>query len=748
MTVLSKKNELNDFEAAARLGFNEKEWRHLVQRLQRFPSVEEAQMLGVMWSEHCSYKASKPALKKLFSRSKNVLEGPGENAGLIHFDEERALAFKIESHNHPSFVEPFQGAATGVGGILRDIFTMGARPVALGNFLRFGPLHLPKHQELLRGVISGISHYGNCVGVPMLTGQIHADASFEHNILVNVFALGIVDKNKIFRSNSGEPGHSIMIWGAKTGRDGIHGASLLASAEFDAENQKEMEQKIRVQVGDPFLEKCLLEACLEVMNDCSEDLLCIQDMGAAGLTCSTMEISDKSNLGMRIDLDRVPQREENMQAFELLLSESQERMLAVVRKGSEEKFRKILNRWQCEAEVIGETTDDGILKMFFQNEQVVDLPVKEMIEPPAFDVPEPIHLNSVIDQVIPEDIKDEAFVLQQILSLPRIANKQKIYERFDSSVGAATRFGPGAEAGVLWLGSEKSPFLGAAMKGAADEALAKDFPALAAAYSLTECIRALACAGAKALAYTDGINMGVPTHSKVQTALHESVRGMNEVAEIFDVPCVSGNVSLYNQTKVQGEARDIDPTVFVVAVGRVEDVRKCRPSSFQKSGNEVWLLEASKNPELFPHSSVYSREILKMQNTQPPFLDLEAEKDLQSALLEAHDLELFESIRDVTDGGLAVALAEACFQNQLGFEGDWSKSQQRRDFQLFDEAGGRVLVELDSSKKAALIKLSMKWKIEAKRIGSVMSDDVFRIRPLLNVRMSELKSAWNSGFFE
>ena len=286
------------------------------------------------------------------------------------------------------------------------------------------------------------------------------------------------------------------------------------------------------------------------------------------------------------------------------------------------------------------------------------------------------------------------------------------------------------------------------MKGAADEALAKDFPALAAAYSLTECIRALACVGAKALAYTDGVNMGVPTHPKVQTALHESVRGMNEVAEIFDVPCVSGNVSLYNQTKVQGEARDIDPTVFVVAVGRVEDVRKCRPSSFQKSGNEVWLLEASKNPALFPHSSVYSREILKMQNTQPPFLDLEAEKDLQSALLEAHDLELFESLRDVTDGGLAAALAEACFENHLGFEGDWSKSQQRRDFQLFDEAGGRVLVELDSSKKAALIKLAMKWKIEAKRIGSVMPDDIFRIRPLLNVKMSDLKSAWNSGFIE
>lgn len=743
-------SSIRDFQLAQSVGLTENEWNWLCQRLQRYPTEEELQMIGVMWSEHCSYKSSKHFLKKLKMDGPAVLQGPGENAGLVDFDEERALAFKIESHNHPSFVEPFQGAATGVGGILRDIFTMGARPIALGNFLRFGPLALAKHRHLMRGVVEGISHYGNCVGVPMLLGQLHTDGCYEHNILVNVFALGILSNKNIFKSNTAIPGHSVMIWGARTGRDGIHGASLLASAQFDSSTQKDLEQKIRVQVGDPFKEKCLMEACLESMEKFPEDLLCIQDMGAAGLTCSTMEISDKSKVGMKIDLNRVPTREAQMKAYELLLSESQERMLAVVRKGTEEKFREVLKRWQCEAEVIGETTDDGRLRMSFDGKEVVNLPVQDIIDPPPAELPPPEEPSSLFKKLesLPPDVGDELSVLKEILSLPRIASKAALYESYDSTVGAATRFGPGHEAGVLWLGSKSNPYLGAAVKAAADEALAKSFPRFAASYSLAECVRALACVGARALAYTDGINMGVPQHSSVQWALSETVSGLNEAAEVFETPCISGNVSLYNQTKIGGEEIDIDPTVFVVSVGKIKDVRLSKPSFFRHKGNEVWLLEVPGNPQTFPHSSVYAREILKLENSETPFLDLVAEKRLQEALLEAHKQDLFASVRDISDGGLAVSLAEACFQNNLGLDADLSKSQQRRDFQLFHEGSGRVIVEIEASRRAALMKLSMKWNLEVRRVGQLVEEDVFRIRPLLSARLSELKSVWTRAILK
>jgi len=742
------------YENAKSLGMTPKEWEFLVSQLERAPSHEELQMIAVMWSEHCSYKSSKWALKKFISTGPQVLQGPGENAGLVSFDETRAIAFKVESHNHPSYIEPFQGAATGVGGILRDIFTMGARPIAIGNFLRFGDLRQKKQQFLLKGVVSGISHYGNCVGIPNVCGQVHFDSCYDHNILVNVLAVGLVDKSKIYRSNTGQAGASVMIWGAKTGRDGIHGASLLASADFES-SQKSSEQKIRVQVGDPFKEKCLMEACLEAMETMQPELFAIQDMGAAGITCATMEMSSKSGVGMRFYLDKVPLREEGMKPFEILLSESQERMLAFVKKGSEEKFKAILKKWQCEAEVVGETTSDGFLKMSFGGEQIVNLPVQRLMDPPPADLPSPSEGTLVdlsTESSTPADVKEEWKVLTRMLSEPRIASKAAIYERYDSTVGAATRVGPGSEAAVLWLGNEKNPHIGLGIKGAWDECLAQINPRLAAHHAAAECVRALACVGAEATALTDGVNLGNPQNPDVQSALIEIVEGLNDAIRVFDTPCIGGNVSLYNQTVLKTEdgretKRDIFPTVFTVMVGRINDVRKTVPSFFQKAGNEIWLLETPGNPQSLPVGSVYSRLFWDENTSAVPWLDLFAERNLQKGLLAAHERGLFTSVRDIGDGGLAVALAEGCFGDpRLGLEADFTKFSGRRDFHLFHEGGGRVIVEIEASRRAELMKFSMEFKLDCKRVGQILADPIFRIRPLLTGSLNDLFAAWRGVF--
>lgn len=743
---------------AQSVGLSEAEWNHLLAVLERQPSIEELQMIGVQWSEHCSYKSSKKHLKKIISQGGSVVQGPGENAGLVNLDDRRAIAFKVESHNHPSYVEPFQGAATGVGGILRDIFTMGARPHVLGNYLRFGDFKNAKQQYLLNGVVSGISHYGNCVGVPTLGGQVHSDPSYESNILVNVFALGLVDKDKVFKSDTASAQQSIMVWGAKTGRDGIHGASLLASADFEEQHGESKEQKIRVQVGDPFKEKCLMEATLECMEKLGSKITAIQDMGAAGLTCSTLEISDKSKVGMRIELDRVPAREDQMEAYELLLSESQERMLAVVEKGSEKEFKEILHKWECAAETIGETTGDGLLKISYRGEQVVNLPVSRLMDPPEPELPSVEAAQPLFDVTskqkafeVPSEPKEEWLSLRYLLSLPRIASKAALYQQYDSSVGGFSVSGPSeASAGVILASGEGQQYLGVAFKGAWDEDYASKNPRYAAQAAMAECYRALACVGAKALGITDGVNLGNPNTPKVQKELSQIVEGMNDAISVFDTPCVSGNVSLYNQTQLKNEARDIKPTTFIVMVGKVEDVRRIKPANFQKPGSEVWLVEVPGNSQKLPHSSVYSRVFWKndAQDSQMPHLNLQSEKLLALFIKEALEEDLCESIRPISDGGLAVCLAESCFQSEktFGFEGDWSKYQDRRDFLLFNESGGRVVLEIEPSKRALLMKLGMKHKLETKRIGTVVEENIFRIRPLLSGPISELQEAWSQCF--
>ncbi|MDB5038526.1 MAG: purL [Bacteriovoracaceae bacterium] len=736
-------------ELAAAVGLSDKEWNHLIFVLGRHPSESELQMIGVMWSEHCSYKSSKRYLKKLITKGKYVLEGPGENAGLIALDAERGIAFKIESHNHPSFVEPFQGAATGVGGILRDIFTMGARPIALGDYLRFGDLNLEKHQYLLDGVIGGIAHYGNCMGIPVVAGHVGSGSSYNGNILVNVFALGIVDRNKIFRSNTGKPGQVVMVWGAKTGRDGIHGASLLASADFESGKTETKEQKIRVQVGDPFKEKVLMEATLECMQSLSSDLAAIQDMGAAGLTSSTTEMAAKSKIGMKIDLSKVPVRETGMKAFELLLSESQERMLAIVEKGSEEKFKAILNKWGCEGEVVGETDDSELLRMTFDGQTVVDLPIQKLMDAPPADLPEP-EWPAVQSQAykIPDEIKKEWEVLEKLLCHPSVASKKEIFKRYDTTVGAATVFGPGQEASVLWVGSKEHPHLGIAFKGVADENFYQLNPRFGAKAAMAKAVRSLSCVGARARAFTDGINVGNPKNAKTQAALSETVEGLNEAIIAFETPCVSGNVSMYNQTVSDGVPRDIYPTTFVVVVGVMDDVRKAVPSLFQSEGSEIWLLEIPGNRELFPEASLYAREFFpELKPSVCPFLDLEGEQRLQNALLKANDLNLMLSCRDVSTGGLAVSLAKACFsEKRFGFEGDLSKTQSRRDQLLFGEAQGRVILEINPNRRSELMKLGAEFNLQIRKLGNVTQDPTFRIRPTLSGSIETLFQAWSSVF--
>lgn len=730
-------------ELALAVGLNETEWAHLYKILGRVPTFSEVQMIGVMWSEHCSYKSSKPYLKQLKTQGDFVLEGPGENAGLVSLDAKRALAFKVESHNHPSFVEPFQGAATGVGGILRDIFTMGARPIALADYLRFGDLKLSKHQYLLEGVVAGIAHYGNCMGIPVTGGSLSSHPSYNGNILVNVFCLGIVEKNKTFKANTAKPGESILVWGAKTGRDGIHGASLLASADFESEKTESVEQKIRVQVGDPFKEKVLMEACLEAMETLKEDLSAIQDMGAAGLTSSTTEMAARSGIGMSIDLNRVPVRETGMKPYELLLSESQERMLAIVKKGSEEKFRRVLEKWGCECALIGETDDSQLLKMRYKDLEVVHLPIAQLMDPPSAKLPEPHWpLNEHFVTQFPEDIKKEWEALEALLRVPEIASKQRIYERYDTTVGNATVLGPGHEASVLWVGDAENPHLGVAFKGVAHEDYYGVHPRYGAQVAMVKAIRALACVGARARAYTDGVNCGNPKHPHVQAALQESVLGFNDVAEIFKTPCVSGNVSLYNQT--QGES-DILPTNFVVMVGVMDDVNLAPPSYFQKKGSEVWLLEVPGNHDPYPNSSLYAREFWPESHRYlaPPFLDLQGEKRLQEALLAAIQKKVFLSAREVGRGGLAVSLAKACFsEERLGFDGDLSKTQARRDQLLFGEMQGRVLVEISPQRRAEVMKLGVEFQLNVKKLGQVCEAPLFRLRPTLTGSTSDLYRAW------
>ncbi len=644
-------------EVVEQHGFTPEEYECVKEIIGREPNYTELGIFSVMWSEHCSYKSSRVHLGRLPTTGERVIVPPGENAGVVDIGDDWCVAFKVESHNHPSFIEPFQGAATGVGGILRDVFTMGARPIAAMNSLRFGHLddkkHANRNKSILKGTVSGIAHYGNCFGVPTIGGEVVFDESYNLNPLVNAFALGIVRKDQIFFGKAEGIGNPVMYVGAKTGRDGIHGATM-ASAEFDDEA---LEKRPTVQVGDPFLEKLLLEACLEAMR--SGAIEGIQDMGAAGLTSSSVEMADRAGNGLDLFLDDVPQRETGMTAYEMLLSESQERMLLVAKKGREKQLVEIFNKWDLEAVVIGKVTEGNRLKIYHHGELMADLPVDKLTESaPKYNRPmsAPERGNAEIEKRNPktEDLNE---VLKLLLSAPNICSKHWVYEQYDHMVRTNTAILPGADAAIVRV-KETRRAISMCLDG--NGRFSAVNPKEGAKLIVAESARNNVCVGAKPIAVTNCLNFASPERPKIMWAFSETIDGIKEACEKFETPVISGNVSFYNETDGDG----ILPTPTIGMVGLIEDVRKIITQGFKNEGNIIALLGVT-NDDL--SVSEYAQTILGYTTNElieigeVPVLDLDLEKKVQDVCLKLADNYLINSAHDCADGGLAVAIAEQCF---------------------------------------------------------------------------------------
>ncbi len=639
-----------DTATLERHGVTADEYDRICQLMGREPNLTELGIFSVMWSEHCSYKSSRVHLKTLPTSGDRVLQGPGENAGAVDIGDGLAAVFKIESHNHPSFIEPYQGAATGVGGIIRDIFTMGARPVALLNSLRFGPPDVPLNRRILEGVVAGIGGYGNSIGIPTVGGEVAFDESYNGNPLVNVFCLGIARHDDIIKGTASGTGNAVYYVGAKTGRDGIHGATM-ASAEFD---EKSEEKRPAVQVGDPFTEKLLLEACLEVMK--SGALIGIQDMGAAGLTCSTSEMGSRGGVGVEIDVKDVPQRETGMTPYEIMLSESQERMLMVVKPGREHEVEAIFEKWDLHAVKVGVVTDGSQLRVRERGTLVVDIPNRALTdEAPVYH--RPTRRPDWLDQVQRLDLASltptgsAADTLRALLASPTIASKRWIYRQYDHMVRTNTIVLPGLGCGVVRVkGTNRA--LAMSVDGQGRFGLLD--PRQGARLAVAESARNVACAGALPIAATNNLNFGNPQKPEIMWQFAEAVAGIGEACRALDTPITGGNVSLYNET----DGTAILPTPVLGIVGVLEDASKVLTRTFKRAGTPVVLLGIT-SAEL--GGSEYLYRVHGLIRGQAPALDLDAEKRLQRLLVDAAAEDLLLSAHDCSEGGLAVTLAECCF---------------------------------------------------------------------------------------
>ncbi|MCC6856916.1 MAG: phosphoribosylformylglycinamidine synthase subunit PurL [Bryobacterales bacterium] len=712
------------------------EYEKIVALLGREPTYTELGIFSVMWSEHCSYKSSRLHLKKLPTRSRLVLQGPGENAGIIDIGGGYAIAFKIESHNHPSFIEPFQGAATGVGGILRDIFTMGARPIAVMDSLRFGPLDDPeagkRNARILTGVVEGIAHYGNCFGVPTVGGECVFESCYNGNPLVNVFALGVFKKDDIFYAHASGVGNPVIYVGAKTGRDGIHGASM-ASAEFTEESQQ---KRPNVQVGDPFMEKLLLEACLEAMQ--TGAIVGIQDMGAAGLTCSTCEMGSRGGTGIEIELDRVPQRAAHMTPYEIMLSESQERMLLVAAKGREEEVFRVFRKWGLDAVTIGEVTGDGLLRVRQHGEVVAEIPNRELAdEAPLYDRP---HTPPPPPAPAPEIPPAEpGAALLSLLASGDLCSKRWIWEQYDYMVRTNTVQGPGGDAAVVRI-KETGTSIAMALDGSGR--YCKLSPREGARLAVAECCRNLSTVGALPVAATNCLNFGNPEKPEIMGQLVEAIEGMGEACRFFETPITGGNVSLYNETLGEG----VFPTPVLGIVGLMKTALP--PSiDFKQPGRAVILLGGAGTAGAPRFGGTqYSKVMLKQMWGLPPLLDMDYEKRVQAAMREIVAAELAESAHDLSDGGLAVAAAEACFgPSATGAELDLD-SDLRPEFLLFHEGPSRILLSTSAPDKVA--EIAARHGVEAPRVGSTAPGRLVvrnRGQVLLDHAILELRDAWENA---
>ncbi len=728
-------------QVAAEHGLTADEYARIQKILGRDPSITELGIFSVMWSEHCSYKSSRVHLKRLPTKGKYVVQGPGENAGVVDIGDGMVAAFKIESHNHPSFVEPFQGAATGVGGILRDIFTMGARPIAVLDALRFGPVtagpgagnatndEIQRNRQILDGVIRGIGFYGNCFGVPTVGGEIVFEPCYSNNPLVNALALGIARREELFFAKASGVGNPVIYVGAKTGRDGIHGASLLASAEFSEESQQ---KRPNVQVGDPFLEKLLLEACLEAMR--TGAIVAIQDMGAAGLTSTSSEMASRGGMGIEMDLTRVPQREAKMTAYEMMLSESQERMLLVAARGREQEVFDVFHKWGLDAVEIGHVTSDGKLRVLLNGAVAAEIPAHALAEEgPRYERPiaapkESGAAKSAVKVPLASDGSDLSENFRRLLASPTIASKKWVTNQYDSMVRTNTRFGPGAgDAAVLRLKETKRAIALATDGNGRWGSLA---PREGAMHSVAEAARNVACSGARPIAATNCLNFGNPEKPEVMWQFTQAIDGIGEACAALETPITGGNVSFYNETL----GNPIYPTPIIGVLGLMEDAEYALGSGFRNAGDKIFVLDGAAKPigddaDSFS-SSEYAKELHGVVSGMPPKIDLAAEKRLIDCLVRAAAEKVIASAHDVSDGGIAVALAESCFGSeslsaQVTLDGLGTTLSS--EVAIFGERGARAVVSVPPSSIVRLKALAAETGVNAVEIGAVAAGD-FRIQ--------------------
>jgi phosphoribosylformylglycinamidine synthase II len=741
-------------EIAAEHGLSAPEYARVQQILGRDPNITELGIFSVMWSEHCSYKSSKVHLKRLPVRGKLVVQGPGENAGVVDIGDGLVAAFKIESHNHPSFVEPFQGATTGVGGILRDIFTMGARPIAVLDSLRFGPITpdnsvpsispeaIAKNRRILDGVIRGIANYGNSFGVPTIGGEVCFEPCYSQNPLVNALALGIAKKEDLFFAQARGTGNPVIYVGAKTGRDGIHGASLLASAEFTEESQQ---KRPNVQVGDPFVEKLLLEACLEAMA--TGAVVAIQDMGAAGLTCSTTEMASRGGTGIEIDLARVPQRESGMTPYEIMLSESQERMLLVAEKGRESEVLQVFKKWGLDAVVVGEVADGGLLRVKDHGVIVAEIPAHPLAEEgPVYQRPisQPLQRKESLADwfVFASEKKNLSNNFKRLLASPAISSKRWITEQYDTMVRTNTLAVPGAaDAAVVRVKGTKRAL---ALATDGNGRWCQLNPRLGAMHAVAEAARNVACSGAKPIAATNCLNFGSPEKPEVMWQFSEAIDGLAAACKELETPITGGNVSFYNETL----GSSIYPTPVIGILGVIEDATNVLKMAFRAEGDIIILLDGARtststainsngaNSNLAREfsSSEYSKTVGGIVAGQPPAIDLAAEKRLLQCLVELASSRSVQSAHDISDGGLIVTLAESCFASVLARKsGDTLGARVRIEDRspvesaLFGERGSRAVISVSPGSLDAVLQMARNYGVGALQIGQVTADGIFSI---------------------
>jgi phosphoribosylformylglycinamidine synthase II len=718
------------------MGVSDSEYELICGFMGRKPNYTEIGVFSVMWSEHCAYKNSKPLLRRFPTTGPRVLMGPGEGAGIVDIGDNQAVVFKIESHNHPSAVEPFQGAATGVGGIIRDIFSMGARPIAVLNSLRFGKLESDRVKYLFEHVVSGIAGYGNCIGIPTVGGEVVFDESYEGNPLVNAMCVGLIDHDKIQRGVAKGIGNPVFYVGPPTGRDGIHGATF-ASIELSEESEA---NRTAVQVGDPFMEKLVMESCLELID--SGIVIGIQDMGAAGLTCSSAEMASKAGNGLELYLDQVPQREEGMTPYEMMLSESQERMLFVVEPKDEAQAQEIFDRWGVICAKVGKVTDDGRLKLLHHDQVVGDMPVTALVdECPVYDKPSSVPAYYVdsdqIDTLRYDEVTDLGGALSKILSSPSVASKAWVYDQYDYMVRTSTAVRPGSDAAVITIRGTRK---GLAMTTDCNGRYVYLDPEVGGKIAVSEAARNIVCSGAEPIAITDNLNFGNPEKPEIFWQMERAVDGMAEACRELDTPVIGGNVSLYNENA----GVSIYPTPVVGMVGLVHDIDHITTQGFKKEGDIVLLL-GNTMAEL--GGSEFQTVLHGVAEGRPPVLDLQVEKKLLASVLGAIQSGLVQSAHDLSEGGFAVAIAESCISGALGVEVNIT-TELRSDFVLFSESQSRILLSASSDKAEQLKAYIEDHGVPVAIIGTVKGDNLsIDINGLnaVNESVESFKQVWKDA---